>query len=220
MKPSKRVQKVILFVATLLLLGGLSAAQKPNTKDWGKAVDGLQMRIYRDPAEGRQSEISKFKVELRNVGEKDLLLNLGVMSRNGGQQYLNAVSLILEDSQGKPQRLELKKSLQVSDAGKATLFLPLPAGATFSFPVDLGNYWAPTPSKEFDSRLKPGTYWLAAQFIGFKGMDNRFVFAIAERPMEPGPTILVERTFDMVNPENGLGSPPISNTLQLEVPSR
>jgi hypothetical protein len=56
------------------------------------------------------------------------------------------------------------------------LFLPLPAGATFSFPVDLDDYWAPT-SKDFDaSRLKPGTYWLAAQFIwGFTGTDSRAV---------------------------------------------
>jgi hypothetical protein len=88
-------------------------------------------------------EFAKFRVELRNGRQHDLLLNLGIMNRNGGHQYPNAISLILEDAQGQPQRLELKKSFQVSDARKAGLFLPLPVGATFSFPVDLDNYWAP-----------------------------------------------------------------------------
>ena len=214
MRPSKRVQEVILFVATLLLLCGLSAAQKPNTIDWGKSVDGLQMSIYHDQAEGRQSEFSKFRVEFRNAGHNDLLLNLGIMSRNGAQQYPNAVSLILEDGQGKPQRLELKKSFQPSDAG-TTLFLPLPVGATFSFPVDLHDYRAVT-SKEFDFRLKPGTYWLAAQFTGSRDR----VILTAQGAVQAGPAIFPVRTFDTVNPENALGAPPISNTLRLEIPSR
>ena len=36
MKPSRRIQKVIVFVATLLLLGGLSGAQEPNPKGLGR----------------------------------------------------------------------------------------------------------------------------------------------------------------------------------------
>jgi hypothetical protein len=220
MKASHRVQDVILFVAALLLVCGLSAAQKPNTKDWGKATDGLQMSIYRDQAEGRQSEFSKFRVEFRNSGHSDLLLNLGIMSRNR-QQYLIAVSLILEDGQGKPQRLELKKSLRASDAENTMLFLPLPAGATFSFPVDLDDYWTPT-SKDFDaSRLKPGTYWLAAQLIwGFTGTDSRAVILTPHGTEQSGPPRLPVRTFDTVNPENAPGAPLISNTLRLEIPSR
>jgi|SRR5271157_1288647 len=213
MRPSKRVREVIIFAATLLLLCGLSTAQKPNTIDWGKSVDGLQMSMYHDQAEDRQSEFSKFRVEFRNAGHTDLLLNLGIMSRNGGQQYPDAVSLILEDAQGKPERLELKKSFQPSDAG-TTLFLPLPVGATFSFPVDLHDYRAVT-SKEFDSRLKPGTYWVAAQFTG---ADNRVIVA-AQGPVRAGPPMLPERTFDMWNPVV-LGAPPISNTLRFEVPTR
>jgi hypothetical protein len=143
------------------------------------------------------------------------------MSRNGGQQYLNAVSLILVAGQGQPQRLELKKSYQASNAGNTMLFLPLPAGATFSFPVDLDNYWAPI-SKDFDaSRLKPGTCWLAAQFIGgFTGTDGRAVILTAHGTEQSGPPILPVRTFDMVNPIAALGAAPITNTLRLEVPSR
>jgi hypothetical protein len=56
--------------------------------------------------------------------------------------------LILEDPQGEPQRLELKKFFQPGDAG-ARLFLPLPVGATFSFPVDLRDYRAVASKKSF-----------------------------------------------------------------------
>jgi hypothetical protein len=80
----------------------------------------------------------------------------------------------------------------------------------FSFPVDLHDYRAVT-SKEFDSRLKPGTYWLAAQFTGFNQTNSRVI---------PGPVILAVRTFDTVNPGIALAAPPISNTLRFEVPNR
>jgi hypothetical protein len=140
MKPSRRVQKVLIYVTTLLSLGGLSAAQSANPKVWGRSVDGLQMRIYVDQGEGGQSKVPKFRVELRNAGEKDLLLNLGIMARDGKQQYPTAVSLILIDARSL-QRLELNRPCQVVDAEKETLYLPLPVGASFSFSVDLDNYW-------------------------------------------------------------------------------
>jgi hypothetical protein len=207
MKVSKRVHKVIwvVLVTTLLLVGGLAAAQNSNPKAWGRPVDGLQMRVSLNQAEGGQSKSPKFRIELRNAGEKDLLLNLGIMTRNGGQQYPTAVSLILLDAQGKSELLELKRSLQVSDAGRETLYLPLPVGAIFSVPVDLNDYWTPT-SKEFYT-AKPGTYSLAAQF-------NRVPFPKQGFRLQS----IGERSFDMVNPE--AGGPPTSNTLQFEVSSR
>jgi hypothetical protein len=196
-----RVHRIIwVLIPTLLSVGGL-AAQNPNPKAWGQPVDGLQMRVSLDPA-GGQSKSPKFRIELRNAGEKALLLNLGIMARNGEQQYPTAVSLILVDARGESRLLELK-SPQVSDAGRETLYLPLPIGATFSVPVDLDDYWAPT-SKEFN--LKPGTYSLAARF-------NRMPTKGAFRFQPVG-----VRSFDTVNPE--AGGPPTSNTLQFEVPSR
>lgn len=205
MKPSKRVLKVIcvLLITTLLLVGGLAAAQNSNPKAWGRPIDGLQMRISLDQAAGGQSKSPKFRVELRNAGEKDLLLNLGIMSRDGEQQYPTAVSLILVDARGESQLFELKSPLQVSDAGRETLYLPLPVGATFSVPVDVDDYWAPT-SKDYT--LKPGTYSLAAQF-------NRMPFPKKVFRVQS----VGQRAFDIVNPEAG---PSTSNLLQIDVPSR
>src|SRR5215469_4609908 len=207
MLSSNRVQRSFLTAAVMLLIGGLSLAQEPSSRDWGSAVNGLQMRISVDSYAIEQSKVPKFRVELRNVGEKDLLLNLGTKSLDGRHQYLTAVSLILEDEQGELQWLELKRSVPVGDPGTETLALPLPVGAVFSFPVDLDDYRLATSKESAAQNLKSGTYLIAAHLHGF----IRFVhFA------EPGQP----HTFDTVNPETGLGPAPVSKALRIEIPSR
>jgi hypothetical protein len=44
MKPSRKVDQAISFVA-ILLFGGLSAAQEPKAKDWGNTAHGVQMSM-------------------------------------------------------------------------------------------------------------------------------------------------------------------------------
>jgi hypothetical protein len=166
MKLAKKVHKnlMLVLVASLLVLGGLSAALKPSAETWGEAVSGLQMTIYLDRADGVPSKASKFRVELRNAAKKDLVVNLGMMLANGKMQYPNAVVLILTDAQRKSRRLDLREPWAI--AGRVDPFvLPIPIGATFSIPVDLDKYWA-AESKNFDYKLKPGTYSLEAQFTG------------------------------------------------------
>jgi len=71
------------------LVGGLSGAQEPtNSGDRDSVVNGLQTRIPVDQAAIEQSKILKFRFELRNLGAKDLHLNVGTRSREGGRQYL------------------------------------------------------------------------------------------------------------------------------------
>jgi hypothetical protein len=147
----------------LVLLGGLSAAWQPSLQVWGPALSGLQMTIYIDQAETTQSKVPKFRVELRNYGETDLVLNLGAMLGNGRKQYPSAVDLSLTDAQGKSRRLDL---VLPPVAGRLDPFiLPLPAGATFSVPVVLDKYIA-AATEDVDYKLKPGTYFLEAQFTG------------------------------------------------------
>jgi hypothetical protein len=166
MRLPKTVHKnlFVVSVTSLLLLGGLSAALKPSVETWGEAVSGLQMTIYLDQAEGVPSKAPKFRVELRNAGQNDLVVNLGMMHANGNRQYPNAVVLALTDTQGKSRRLDLREPAFI--AGRMDPFvLPIPVGATFSIPVDLDKYWA-AESKEFNYKLKPGLYSLEAQFTG------------------------------------------------------
>jgi hypothetical protein len=135
------------------------------------------------------------------------------MTHDGKQQCPTAVSLILIDAR-LLQRLELNSSCQVSDAGKETLYLPLPVGASFSFPVDLDNYRVAT-LKESDYKLKPGTYWLAAHLNGFIRTGPRYD---ARTQSVPGETAHVYR--ELMDQETYLNPPPISNKVEFQVPSR
>jgi hypothetical protein len=130
----------------------------------GRGSQRIANDIYLDQTEGAPSNTPKFRVELRNAGQNDLVVNLGMMLANGKRQYPNAVALTLTDAQGKSRRLDLREPAMI--AGRVDPFVvPIPVGATFSIPVNLDGYW-PAASKEFDYKLKPGTYSLEAQFTG------------------------------------------------------
>jgi len=159
-----------LLLSSLLTLAGSAAAKRQSAPTWGEVVDGLQMAIHLDQAGGALSKAPKFRVELRNAGENDLILNLGIMLANGKKQYPNAVVLTLTDAQGKSRRFDLREPWYI--AGRLDpLVLPLPTGADFSILVDLDKYWA-AASKEFDYKLKPGSYSLEARFTG-KGVSQQ-----------------------------------------------
>ncbi|MGB2626956.1 MAG: hypothetical protein WAK20_09210 [Candidatus Acidiferrum sp.] len=147
------------LVSLLLLASSISAGPQS-----GQTNRELKMNVWLDSTEVGESKVPKFKVELQNVGEDDLILNLGIMLANGRKQYPKDIVLILTDSQGKARRLELREPFYV--AGRVDpLILPLQAGSTFSIAVDLEKYWA-AASNEFEYKLKPGTYFLEAQFSG------------------------------------------------------
>ena len=159
-----------IFFAGLLLSTGSSARIEPSSQTSGQAVSGLQLTVHLDQAESMESKAPKFKIEFHNVGESDLVLNIGITLANGKKQYPNAVVLAITDSQGKTRRFTLREPAIV--AGRMDpLILPIPVGASFSISVDLDKYWA-AASGEFDYKFKPGTYSLEAQFTG-KGVSQR-----------------------------------------------
>jgi hypothetical protein len=159
---------VVLF-ASFAFLDVSSVASKARTQTWGDVVSGLQMRINLDQAESVQMKIPKFRVELRNAEQSDLTLNLGTMFDNGRKQYPTAVFLNLTDAQGKSRRLDLIEPPAIG--GRLDPFvLSLPAGASFSMPVDLDKYFA-AASQEYDYKSTPGAYSLEAQFTG-KGVPR------------------------------------------------
>jgi hypothetical protein len=172
MKPRNRLHTTVwgVLFASLLVLGGSSARLNSSQKAWGEVASGLQMTIHLNQAEVGQLKTPKFRVELCNAGESDLVLNMGMMLANGQKQYPNAVVLTLTDAQGKTRRLNLREPAAVRGR-MDPLILPIPVGATFAIPADLDNYWA-AASKEFDCKLKPGSYSLEAPFTG-RGVSQR-----------------------------------------------
>ena len=150
----------IALLASLLSLVGLISAGPRS----GQANRELKMNVRLDASAVGESKVPKFRVELQNAGEDDLILNLGITLANGRKQYPKDIVLLLTDSQGKARRFELREPTYI--AGRVDpLIVALPVGSTFSIPVDLEKYWA-AASNEFEYKLKPGAYLLEAQFSG------------------------------------------------------
>jgi hypothetical protein len=150
---------VALLASLLSLAGSLSAGPQ-----LGQVNRGLEMNVGLDATDVGQSRVPKFRVVLRNAGEDELTLNLGIMLANGKRQYPNAIVLIVTDSQGKAWQFDLNEP-EIIAGRMDPLIVPLPVGSTFSMPVDLEKYRA-AGSGEFDHKLTPGTYFLEARFSG------------------------------------------------------
>ncbi len=153
---------IALLASVLSLVGSIFAVDRGPQA--GQVNRELEMNVHLDATEVGQSKVPKFRVELRNAGRYDLILNLGIILANGRKQYPKDIVLIVTDSQGKARRFDLREPGAI--AGRVDpLIVPLPVGSAFSIPVDLDKYWA-AASNEFDYKLKPGTYLLEARFEG------------------------------------------------------
>src|SRR3954468_14623281 len=86
------------FIAAVLILFTLAistpgAQVRLEADDCGAAVDGLQMCLAQSG--------SNFQFALRNVGDHDITLNLGIMLANGKVQLPDRLALKFTDAQGK-----------------------------------------------------------------------------------------------------------------------
>jgi hypothetical protein len=110
-----------------------------------------------------------FEVELTNSGNIDLVLNLGTMLLNGREQFADAIDLSFRDAQNNTEKLVLKEPAMI--AGRVDRFVvPLPKGAHFVLPIDLADYYIPDRDV-FDIELKPGRYFLSAEYRGERVED-------------------------------------------------
>ncbi len=154
----RRTPKTALLVVFLIL----PAARIPRALS--QPSRELEMTMRLDATANNQSTLPRFRIEIRNSGEHDLILNLGFTLSNGRKQYPSALVLMITDPQGKVRQFDL-----IGPGGVAgrmdPLILPLPVGSTFSLPVDLEKYWA-AASKEFEYKFQRGTYLLEGRFIG------------------------------------------------------
>jgi hypothetical protein len=157
-----------LHMPLLAVFLTLARAQGPQVSRQPRR--DLEMTLRRDAGVQDQTKLPRFQLELRNVGEHDLVLNLGITLANGSRQYPQAIVLTIVDPQGKSRPFDLIEPGGV--AGRMDpLILPLPVGSAFSLPIDLSKYW-PAASKEFEFRFYRGRYSLEARFTG-KGVSSQ-----------------------------------------------
>lgn len=198
--------------AMLLVVAGATLAQQERARTtesfFDSPTEGITLVVYLENHQPlHRSTAPTFRIELRNSVHHDLLVTLGTMSSNGAHQYPTAISLVLVDPQGKPHWLVLKDFDADRQRASKPFVVPLPAGATFSFPVQLRNYWAPG-STTFTSALAPGKYSLIAQFTG----PARLIDVRSLPEQGPRQIPISQAPFDQVNsyPKGAARSSPLA----------
>ena len=137
-------------------------------QEWGKPENGVQMSLF--PASESTKDGFRFRVEIRNIGSNDLLLNLGGMLANGRKQYPDAVAVLITNPKGETEECGFPGPW--SAAGWVGPFVvPVPAGASFSLPIDLKKWtqdWKScfAPPTYIELNLAPGKYAVRVQFTG------------------------------------------------------
>src|SRR5262249_35642552 len=156
----------------LLLIGLLVLAIDPllsqtfadGTK--GVPVDGLKLSLTLLASGRKTPEQPEFRVGFENVGDHDIAVNLGRMLANGRFQLPYGVSLLLTEGEGKTRELVYVDRQHAGVAGRMDDYVvPLRVGSTYTLRVGLRNFYCPE-KKEFDLRLAPGRYSVAARFQG------------------------------------------------------
>ena len=93
--------KIALIPVSLILLAGHhpQASSQPNRE--------LEVTMHLDATAHNQSDLPKFRMERQNIGERDLILNLGFTLSNGSKQYPSALVLLIIDPEGKARQFDL-----------------------------------------------------------------------------------------------------------------
>jgi hypothetical protein len=152
----------LIVTATICFMITLSSAhasrQSSETIQWGPPNDGVQMSLT--------STGSHLQLALRNIGDRDVTLNLGAMMANGKVQLPNNISLNFRDAQGKTRLFKFADKRYPGVAGRLDDYVvPLRAGSTYTLQLTLDQFWC-YETKEFSIPLLPGTNYLTAQFEG------------------------------------------------------
>lgn len=134
--------------------------------DWGSAIGGLRMAISSVTATIENSEAPVFCVAIENVGDSDVVVNLGFMISNGRVMFPEAVRLFLTDSQGTTRELEYFDRRYPRIAGRLDDFIvSLRAGSVYTIRASLANYRS-RATEEFGLKLVRGRYRIEARFDG------------------------------------------------------
>jgi len=123
------------------------------------------MSITRTPSSATATTL-QFRVAIENAGERDAVLNIGLMMANGQVLLPTALFLTITDSQKVGRELSF-----FSDRGSGRLsgkmddyVVPLRPGATYTIAVDLNDYWA-AATKQFPLRLLTGEHTVVARLV-------------------------------------------------------
>ena len=157
------MQKTLpIFRASLclfIILSSVSASrQQLETTPWGQSVDGVQMSLA--------STGSNLQLALRNIGDRDVTLNLGIMMANGKVQLPTNIAMKFTDAQGKSRLFKFGDKRYPGVGGRLDDYLvPLRAGSAYTLQLTLDQFWC-YETKEFSIPLLSGNNYLTGHFEG------------------------------------------------------
>jgi len=160
---NKRSMSICIFFAMSWLFLPLEA-QSVDDAQWGRPVGGLQMSISR--IHDDKATVPGFEVVLRNIGDKDTTLNLGIMLANGKVQEPSNISFILTCTHGNTRMATFVSVFAV--AGRVDDYvIPLRAGSAYTLRLSSQNFMLPIDNAVIVPRLlSSGEYTITAQFTG------------------------------------------------------
>ena len=144
-----------------------SVAQSPApaavAEEWGTVSDGLRMAIYSVSSENTRPEERRFFVTIENVGDRDVVLNLGYMLANGKVMFPTAVTLIIANAQGQTRELRYFDRRYPGVAGRVDDFtVALRSGSVYRLRLSLDHYLS-AASREVEISLATGRHRIAAR---------------------------------------------------------
>ena len=154
---STRLIPAVMLALVILFPAGASPVSR-DAAECGRTVEGVQICLA--------SSGSTLELALRNVGERDVTLNLGYMLANGKVQLPAHLALKFTDAGGHTRIFQFADKRHSSVAGRVDDFVvPLRAGSTYTLQVTLDQFWCQETS-EFSIPLLSGENYLTAQFQG------------------------------------------------------
>jgi hypothetical protein len=104
--------KLFTIAMAIVVIPFLSCHQRSQRVDqnsllgiWGDASNGLRLAISSTRPGAQPQDRFLFILAIQNIGEKDVVLNLGSMLSNGKVMFPEAIELTLTDTSGKTRGL-------------------------------------------------------------------------------------------------------------------
>ena len=153
------IRTCLILAVSLLVLFPVSAFRSSRAAaDCGANANGIQMCL--------ESSGPGLELALRNVGERDVTLNLGLMLANGKVQLPTRLAMKFTDARGQTRLFQFADLKHSSVAGRVDDYVvPLRAGSTYTLQLKLDQFWC-QETNEFSIPLLQGENHLTAEFEG------------------------------------------------------
>jgi len=161
-----------VLVCLAALMPAAHAQDRSHDLSWGPVADGLRMSIARTPLSATATT-AQFRVAIENAGERDVVLNMGLMMANGQVLLPTALFLTITDSQKVGRELSFISDGRRLSGKMDDYVVPLRPGATYTMAVDLSHYWA-AATKQFPLRLLRGEHTVVARLVARGAQYSKF----------------------------------------------